>query len=71
MKRTETRKLQEISTLNFVELPGSEQAVAEDRFFMAEASVKQFITRSFNGLSQQLLRAALRKKTGLIEDGDC
>jgi hypothetical protein len=33
MKRTQCKKLIEISHLNFVELSGSEQAVAEEKFY--------------------------------------
>ena len=33
MKRTQSKKLVEISNLNFVELTGSEQAVADDKYF--------------------------------------
>jgi len=39
MKRLSNKKLQEISNLNFVELSGSEQAVAEEKFYM-NSSVK-------------------------------
>ena len=50
VKRTQAKKMVEISSLNFVELSGSEQAVAEERFYK-DASVRTFVTRSFNGLS--------------------
>jgi hypothetical protein len=50
MKRQSNKKLQEVSHLNFVELSGSEQAVAEEKFFM-NSSIKQFVTKSFNSLS--------------------
>lgn len=50
MKRLSNRKLMEISHLNFVELAGSEQAVAEEKFHLNQ-SVKQFVTKSFNSLS--------------------
>ena len=33
MKRLPSKKLVEISSLNFVELCGSEQAVAEEKFY--------------------------------------
>ena len=40
MKRTQSKRLLEVATMNFVELTGSEQAVvAEDRFFK-DVSVK-------------------------------
>mmetsp|Transcript_30795 Transcript_30795/g.30289 ORF Transcript_30795/g.30289 Transcript_30795/m.30289 type:complete len:150 (+) Transcript_30795:1136-1585(+) len=70
MRRTYQKKLQELSHLNFVELSGSEQAVAEEKFFM-DSSVKQFVTKSFNSLSAQMLRAALKKRSNAsMEDGD-
>ena len=49
------------SRIDFVELCGSEQAIASDTQFKGE-SVKDFITRSFNSLSSGLVRAALNKK---------
>ena len=49
------------SRLDFLELCGSEQAVAPDSTFKNE-SVKDFITRSFNSLSSGLVRAALNKQ---------
>jgi hypothetical protein len=48
-----------ISKLNFVELCGSEQAVAADSYFGGE-SIKEFVTRSFNSLSSIVVRAALK-----------
>lgn len=33
MKRSQNKKLSEVSRLNFVELSGSEQAVAEEKFY--------------------------------------
>ncbi|CDW80672.1 kinesin motor domain containing protein [Stylonychia lemnae] len=72
MKRTSMNKIQEISTLNFVELSGSEQAVTQDKI-MSDQSIKQFVTKSFNSLSSQLLRSALRKKTSgynSLSDGE-
>lgn len=62
MKRTNTRRLQEMSHMNFVELSGSEQAVAEEKFYK-DSSVRSFVTKSFNSLSAQLLRSALKKKS--------
>jgi hypothetical protein len=61
MKRMTNRRLMEISRLNFVELSGSEQAVAEEKFYM-DSSVRQFVTKSFNTLSSQILKSALKKR---------
>jgi hypothetical protein len=47
--------------IDFVELCGSEQAVATDTQFKGE-SVKDFITRSLNSLSSTLVRVALNKR---------
>ena len=70
MKRTQGKKLVEISSLNFVELAGSEQAVADEQFYK-ETSVRQFVTKSFNGISSQIVRAALNKRSkNQMEDGD-
>ena len=71
MKRGSNKKMTEISHLNFVELSGSEQAVAEEKFYR-DTSIRQFVTRSFNSLSSQLLRSALKKKTvsNSVDDGD-
>ncbi len=49
------------SKIDFVELCGSEQAVKDDTFYKGE-SVKDFVTRSFNSLSSQIVRIALNKK---------
>ena len=62
MKRGSNRRMTEISHLNFVELSGSEQAVAEEKFYK-DSSVRNFVTRSFNALSSLLLRSALKKKS--------
>ena len=52
LKRTTQKKFQEISQMNFVELSGSEQAVAgNDSEMLANQSLKQFVTKSFNGIS--------------------
>ena len=54
--------------MNFVELCGSEQAVAEaETSFIQDyddpnITMKDFATQSFNSLSAQLLRTALRGK---------
>ena len=50
MKRGTNKKMTEISNLNFVELSGSEQAVAEEKFYK-DVSIKNFVTKSFNSLS--------------------
>ena len=60
MQRSHGR-LTESSHLNFVELSGSEQAVSNEHQFV-NATVRSFVTKSFNGLSSQLLKSALRKK---------
>lgn len=49
-----------ISRLDFIELCGSEQAVAEDRLY-SNQSTKDFVTTSFNALSSLLVRAVLGK----------
>ena len=66
----------EISNLNFVELSGSEQAVAEEHVYK-ESSIRNFVTRSFNGLSSHMVKSALKKKlnkttlsSGAGEDGE-
>lgn len=69
MKRGSNRKMAEISHINFVELSGSEQAVAEEKFYQ-DASVRNFVTKSFNSLSSQLLRAALKKRNPGVDEGD-
>ena len=69
MKRGTNRKMTEISHINFVELSGSEQAVAEEKFYQ-DASVRNFVTKSFNSLSSQLLGAALRKRNPAVDEGD-
>ncbi|CDW75105.1 low quality protein: centromere-associated protein e [Stylonychia lemnae] len=69
MKRNPQKKLIELAQLNFVELSGSEQAVAEDSYYK-EVSIRQFVTRSFNALSSQILRSALRKKSQNHDEGD-
>jgi hypothetical protein len=69
MKRGSNRKMTEISNFNFVEMSGSEQAVAEEKFYK-DSSVRQFVTKSFNSISSQLLRSALKKKPAQMEDGD-
>eukprot|EP00347_Sterkiella_histriomuscorum_P021720 403333001 len=70
MKRTNSKILTEISKLNFVELCGSEQAVAEETNIRHQ-SIRQFVTKSFNGLSSQILKSALKKKSSNThEDGD-
>jgi len=56
--RRSSGRVQEISKLNFVELAGSEQAVAEETFHK-DTSVKHFVTTSFNSLSSRIVRAAL------------
>ena len=60
--------LREISRLNFTELCGSEQSVAAGGQ-IRDTSVRQFVTKSFNCLSTQILKSALGKRTQL-EDGD-
>ena len=69
MKRGSNRRMTEISHLNFVELSGSEQAVAEEKFYK-DSSVRNFVTRSFNALSSLLLRSALKKKSHQMDEGD-
>jgi len=71
MRKTPARRMQEISHFTFAELAGSEQAVADERFFK-DSSIKQFVTKSFNCLSSQLLRSALKKRasSSAIEEGD-
>jgi hypothetical protein len=44
--------------MNFVELAGSEQSVATET---RDTAIKQFVTKSFNSLSAELLRSALGK----------
>ena len=61
MKRTSSKRLLELSHLNFVELSGSEQAVAQEKFYM-DSSVRQFVTMSFYSLSSQILKSALKRK---------
>lgn len=50
MKRSGSKRMTEISHINFVELSGSEQAVAEEKFYR-DVSVRNFVTKSFNSLS--------------------
>lgn len=50
IKRSDKKNFQEISSLNFVELAGSEQAVTPDSYIV-DSSIKSFVTKSFNGLS--------------------
>ena len=57
MKRNTNKKISEISSLNFVELSGSEQAVSEESFYNNQ-SVKQFVSKSFNALSAQIMKAS-------------
>ena len=54
------RKDGQTSRLDFVELCGSEQAVAEDRMYQGQ-STKEYVTSSFNTLSSLLVRAILGK----------
>lgn len=61
MKRTQSKQLIEVAKLNFVELCGSEQAVAEDSYYQSQ-SVRSFVTKSFNGLSSLILKSALKKR---------
>ena len=70
MKRTHQKKFKEISQMNFVELSGSEQAVANDCEMLADQSLKQFVTKSFNSISSQLMRTALRKPSSSLQDGE-
>lgn len=75
MKRSYNKRLSEVSHLNFVELSGSEQAVSGDDMYHKDNSVRQFVTKSFNSLSTQLLRSALKKKqnttnSSTIDDED-
>jgi len=58
---------EEMSKLNFAELAGSEQSVAQPDNFVRDTSVRQFITKSFNSLSNQLLKASKKKQGGPIE----
>ena len=60
--------MRELSRLNFTELCGSEQSVAQGAQ-SRDTSVRQFVTKSFNNLSTQILKSALGKRTQL-EDGD-
>ncbi len=70
MKRSQDRKMQEISEFKFVELAGSEQTVAEEQF-IRDTSVRTFVTKSFNSLSSQMLRVALKKRqTKSIDEGE-
>jgi len=50
--------------LNFVELAGSEQSVSQPESFVSEASVRLSITKSFNSLSQQILKVSTKKQAG-------
>jgi len=56
-----------MSKLNFAELAGSEQSVAQPDNFIRDTSVRQFITKSFNSLSNQILKASTKKHGGLSE----
>ena len=49
--------------IDFVELCGSEQAVANESFVNG-ASVKDFITKSFNGLSSKIVKSTYSKLEG-------
>lgn len=69
MRRTHDKKIIEVSTFNFIELSGSEQAVGEESFYH-NSSIKQFVTRSFNGISSQILKAGLKKRSNHHEDGE-
>ena len=42
----------DISKLNFVELAGSEQSVSQSDSCTRDATVRQFVSRSFNSLSE-------------------
>jgi len=60
--------MREISRLNFAELCGSEQSVAQGGQ-ARDTTVRQFVTKSFNCLSTQILKSSLGKRTQL-EEGD-
>lgn len=60
--------MREVSKLNFTELCGSEQSVASGGQ-VRDTSVRQFVTKSFNCLSTQILKSALGKRTQ-FEEGD-
>ena len=61
MSQSPTNILREVSKINFVELCGSEQSVA-GAGQMRDTSIRQFVTKSFNSLSTQLLKSALGKR---------
>ena len=43
--------------------------MAEEKFYQ-DTSVRNFVTKSFNSLSSQLLRAALKKRNPGVDEGD-
>ena len=53
---------EDISKLNFVELAGSEQSVSQSETCTRDATVRQFVSRSFNSLSEQILQISVGKK---------
>ena len=61
-KQAGNGQVKELSRLNFAELCGSEQSVATGEQ-VRDTSVRQFVTKSFNCLSTQILKSALGKRT--------
>ena len=62
VKQSQSGAMREISKLNFTELCGSEQSVATGGQ-IRDTTVRQFVTKSFNCLSTQILKSALGKRT--------
>lgn len=60
--QTPEGSVREVSRLNFAELCGSEQSVANGNQ-ARDTTVRQFVTKSFNCLSTQVLKSALGKRT--------
>ena len=62
VQQSSTGHMREVSKLNFTELCGSEQSVATGGQ-IRDTTIRQFVTKSFNCLSTQILKSALGKRT--------